>query len=93
MSKDQHDPTTAISPTPSNCIDGLGTNKRQRTGSEEEEQRRASAMATSSSCSSSHRAQDPNQSYQRMRLQTTPDRHAPRSGPNSYRQMNEQLTT
>ena len=43
MSKDVHDPTTATSPTPSNCIDGLGTNIRQRTGSEEEEQQQASA--------------------------------------------------
>ena len=43
MSKDLHDPSTAKRPTPSNCMDGLGTNKRQRTGNEKEEQQRASA--------------------------------------------------
>ena len=43
MSKDPRDPSTAIRPTPSNCVDGLGTNKRQTTGNEEEEQQRASA--------------------------------------------------
>ena len=60
---------------------------RRRSSSEH---RRTTAMATSSSC---HRAQDPNQSYKRMRLRTRPDRHVPRSCPNSHRQTNEQLTT
>ena len=43
MSTDPRDSAPAIGPTPSNCIDGFGTNKRQRSGSEEEEHQRASA--------------------------------------------------
>ena len=35
----QHDSATAISPKPSDMIDGVRTRKRRRTGSEEEQQR------------------------------------------------------
>ena len=65
----------------------IPTRTRRRSSSEH---RRTTAMETSSS---NHRAQNPNQSHQRMRLQTRPDMHSPRSGLTSHRQMNEALTT